>query len=81
MEITELTCPNCCAPLELNRSTGLAKCPYCDSTFLHSQPKKSEKKQPVKKPEKKGCATTENGRVGDRPYARGRSYSPEHYGE
>ena len=46
-----------------------------------AEPKKSEKKQPVKKPEKKGNATTENGRVGDRPYARGRSYSPEHYGE
>lgn len=45
MEITELTCPNCCAPLELNRSTGLAKCLYCDSTFLHNQPKKAEKKQ------------------------------------
>lgn len=46
MEITELTCPNCCAPLELDRTTGLAKCSYCDSTFLHSQSKKSEKKQP-----------------------------------
>ena len=34
-----------------------------------------------KKSEKKGASTNEAGRVGDRPYARGRSYSPEHYGE
>lgn len=42
--------------------------------------KKPEKKQPEKK-EKKGSSTSEAGRVGDRPYARGRSYDPEHYGE
>ena len=42
--------------------------------------KKPEKKQPEKK-EKKGTSTSEAGRVGDRPYARGRSYDPEHYGE
>ena len=34
-----------------------------------------------KKPEKKGAPTTEAGRVGDRPYARGRSFDPKHYGE
>ncbi len=34
-----------------------------------------------KKSEKKGSPTTEAGRVGERPYARGRSYDPEHYGE
>ena len=40
------------------------------------------KKPPQKKqPQKKGPSTTEAGRVGDRPYARGRSYHPEHYGE
>ena len=42
--------------------------------------KKPEKKQPEKK-EKKGTSTSEAGRVGDRPYARGRAYSPDHYGE
>ena len=31
--------------------------------------------------EKKSTSTTENGRVGDRPYARGRSFSEDHYGE
>lgn len=31
--------------------------------------------------EKKSSTTTENGRVGDRPYARGRSFSEDHYGE
>lgn len=40
-------------------------------------PKKQEKKQP----EKKGTTTSDAGRVGNRPYARGRSYDPEHYGE
>ena len=30
---------------------------------------------------KKKNSTNESGRVGDRPYARGRSYDPEHYGE
>ena len=38
-----------------------------------------QKKQPEKK---KGTpSTTEAGRIGDRPYARGRSYDPKHYGE
>lgn len=43
--------------------------------------KQTQKKQPDKRPEKKGTSTSEAGRVGDRPYARGRSYDPEHYGE
>jgi len=43
--------------------------------------KQTQKKQPDRKPEKKGPSTSEAGRVGDRPYARGRSYDPEHYGE
>lgn len=34
----------------------------------------------AKKPEKK-AATNENGRVGQRPYARGRAYSENHYDE
>ncbi len=38
-------------------------------------------KKQDKKPEKKGTSTSEAGRIGDRPYARGRSYDPEHYGE
>ena len=33
------------------------------------------------KAEKARKATTENGRIGDRPYARGRSFNTDHYGE
>ena len=33
------------------------------------------------KAEKARKATTENGRIGDRPYARGRSFNADHYGE
>ena len=55
--------------------------------------KKETKKKPAKtlkekraekqaaKATKKKNSTNESGRVGDRPYARGRSYDPEHYGE
>ncbi len=43
--------------------------------------KQQAKKQQEKKPEKKGNSTNEAGRIGERPYARGRSYDPEHYGE
>ena len=39
----------------------------------------TQKKQPEKK--KNTSSTTEAGRIGDRPYARGRSYDPKHYGE
>lgn len=35
----------------------------------------------VAKAEKAKKATTENGRIGDRPYARGRSFNADHYGE
>ena len=41
---------------------------------------KRAEKQAAKSNKKKN-STNENGRVGDRPYARGRSYDPEHYGE
>ena len=41
--------------------------------------KRAEKQ--ANKSNKKKNSTNENGRVGDRPYARGRSYDPEHYGE
>lgn len=41
--------------------------------------KRAEKQ--ASKSAKKKNSTNENGRVGDRPYARGRSYDPEHYGE
>ena len=34
-----------------------------------------------KNKDKKSSSTTENGRVGERPYARGRSYDPERYGD
>ena len=39
---------------------------------------KKPKKQPQKSPEKK-VSTNEAGRVGDRPYARGRSYKEDRY--
>ena len=39
-----------------------------------------KKNQAAKKPEKK-AGTSENGRVGQRPYARGRAYSEHHYDE
>ena len=39
-----------------------------------------KKNQAAKKPEKKD-GTNENGRVGQRPYARGRAYSEHHYDE
>lgn len=38
------------------------------------------KKKPVEKPEKKKDRTTDVGRIGMRPYARGRSYDPDRYG-
>ncbi len=39
------------------------------------KPQKPQKKQP----ERKGASTSEAGRLGDRPYARGRSYDPDRY--
>lgn len=42
------------------------------------QAAKPQKKQPEKK---STSSTSEAGRIGDRPYARGRSYDPKHYGE
>ena len=44
----------------------------------HPKPKK---KMPPKPVEKKKNPTNEAGRVGERPYARGRSYVPNRYGE
>lgn len=42
----------------------------------------SKKKQAQRKEQqRKGPATTENGKIGGRPYARGRSYSQDHYKE
>lgn len=38
------------------------------------------KKKPAEKPEKKKDRTTDVGRIGMRPYARGRSYDPERFG-
>ena len=43
--------------------------------------KQNQKKQEKKQPEKKGSSTSDAGRIGNRPYARGRAYDPEHYGE
>ena len=44
---------------------------------------KREEKQleKEKNKSKKTSTTTENGRIGERPYARGRSFSADHYGE
>ena len=44
-------------------------------------PPVKQAKKTEKKPEKKGNVTTENGRIGERPYARGRSFHADHYGE
>lgn len=41
---------------------------------------KGKKKIPAENPEKKKDRTTDVGRIGMRPYARGRSYDPERYG-
>lgn len=41
---------------------------------------KGKKKQPAAKPEKKKDRTTDVGRIGMRPYARGRCYDPDRYG-
>ncbi len=46
-----------------------------------SKGKQPQRKQETKKPEKKTSSTSEAGRIGDRPYARGRAYHPDHYGE
>ena len=45
------------------------------------QKEKPQKKQPEKKPEKRQNPTNEAGRVGERPYARGRSYVENRYDE
>lgn len=45
------------------------------------QKDRPQKKQPEKKPEKKQNPTNEAGRVGERPYARGRSYVENRYDE
>ena len=42
---------------------------------------KRAEKQAEKEKNREKRSTTENGRVGDRPYARGRSFSEDHYGE
>ena len=40
---------------------------------------KQPQKRQEKKPPEKGASTSEAGRVGNRPYARGRAYDPERY--
>lgn len=47
----------------------------------NSGSKPAEKRKPQKTGEKKQAGTNENGRVGNRPYARGRAFSEDHYGE
>lgn len=41
---------------------------------------KGKKKKPAENPEKKKDRTTDVGRIGMRPYARGRSYDPDRFG-
>ncbi len=51
---------------------------------LNNEDKSKKKKQQNhnnKKSGEKHASTNENGRVGNRPYARGRAYSDEHYGK
>ena len=45
------------------------------------QSKNGKKPQPQPKKKKTGESTTEAGKVGNRPYARGRAYREEHYDE
>ena len=40
-----------------------------------------KKQQQYKATEKKQAGTNENGRLGNRPYARGRAYSEDHYAD
>ena len=42
---------------------------------------KPPQKRQEKKPSERGASTSEAGRVGNRPYARGRAYDPERYDE
>ena len=44
-----------------------------------ANPQKKEKKQPVVEKKKAANPTNENGRVGERPYARGRSFVEDRY--
>ena len=46
-----------------------------------AQTKGGKKPQPQPKKKKTGESTTEAGKVGNRPYARGRAYREEHYDE
>ena len=46
-----------------------------------AQSKGGKKPQPQPKKKKTGESTTEAGKVGNRPYARGRAYREEHYDE
>ena len=46
-----------------------------------SQQGGKKKQQPKEEPKEKRASTTEAGRVGNRPYARGRAYSEKHYDE
>ena len=53
---------------------------FAEEAEKKSLKEKRAEKQAAKATKKKN-STSESGRVGDRPYARGRSYDPEHYGE
>lgn len=53
---------------------------YQEAAAKGKTPQKQQKPQQKKQSsEKKGASTSEAGRLGDRPYARGRSYDPERY--
>ena len=68
-------------PIKRPAKAAEAKAPAGDEPELVPIQSLSAKKGKAAKAEKARKATTENGRIGDRPYARGRSFNADHYGE
>ena len=54
---------------------------YQDQSGKKSPSASKKKQQQYKEVEKKQAGTNENGRMGNRPYARGRSFSDDHYAD
>ena len=54
---------------------------YQDQSGKKSPSASKKKQQQYKETEKKQAGTNENGRMGNRPYARGRSFSDDHYAD
>ena len=68
------------APEKEKEAVPTKKSEFTDKDVESGRPQKAKKpkKQPQKSPEKK-VSTNEAGRIGDRPYARGRSYKEDRY--